>query len=305
MIAIAMATLLWCVVVAALGGSLWRLAVRVRDAERRLADLRILRRELEETRGDLERGLAVTRAHLASVVAGDLPPADAIRHGRPFRDVTAAEAHALFARDPSLVVLDVRTPAEFANGHIPNARLVPLDELEDRLAELPDRDALLLVTCAAGGRSAAACQTLARHGWTRLLNLAGGMHAWQGPSERDTTLPAPQPVAAPVEPTVTVRGGALGREQVLGAIRQCFDPEIPLNVYDLGLIYGIDVDASEIVVRMTLTTQGCPSAQAIPDDVRRRIVALGQPNVRVELVWDPPWHPSRISTEGKQQLGLA
>jgi len=57
-------------------------------------------------------------------------------------------------------------------------------------------------------------------------------------------------------------------------------------------------------VRMTLTSEACPSARSIPDEVRQRIAALGQPNVSVEVVWDPPWHPSRISPEGKQKLGL-
>jgi metal-sulfur cluster biosynthetic enzyme len=55
---------------------------------------------------------------------------------------------------------------------------------------------------------------------------------------------------------------------------------------------------------MTLTSEGCPSARTIPEDVRRKIVALGQPNVTVDVVWDPPWHPSRISPDGKQKLGL-
>jgi metal-sulfur cluster biosynthetic enzyme len=91
----------------------------------------------------------------------------------------------------------------------------------------------------------------------------------------------------------------------VAAIRECFDPEIPLNVYDLGLIYGIDIDESRIGVRMTLTSEACPSARSIPEDVKRRIAALGQPNVTVDVVWDPPWHPSRISADGKQKLGLA
>ena len=91
----------------------------------------------------------------------------------------------------------------------------------------------------------------------------------------------------------------------MAAIRECFDPEVPVNVYDLGLIYGIDIAPGAIAVRMTLTSEGCPSARSIPEEVRQRIVALGQPNVTVEIVWDPPWHPARISPEGKQKLGLA
>jgi len=103
---------------------------------------------------------------------------------------------------------------------------------------------------------------------------------------------------------IAFRGGPVSGEAVVAAIRECFDPEVPVNVYDLGLVYAIDIAPEAIAVRMTLTSEECPSARSIPDEVRRRIAALGQRNVTVELVWDPPWHPSRISPEGKQKLGL-
>ena len=160
----------------------------------------------------------------------------------------------------------------------------------------------MLVHCAAGGRSTTACQTLGQHGYTRLLNLVGGMHTWPGPRVQEAAVPEPPPAAAGT--TVNYRGGPLSETQVVGAIRECFDPEIPLNIYDLGLIYGIDIDESGIAVKMTLTSEGCPSARTIPEDVKRKIAALGQPNVTVDVVWDPPWHPSRISPDGKQKLGL-
>jgi len=285
--------------VVALG--LWRVAARLRDLDRQVKELRLLRREIEDLRGALDRGLGVTRAHLAAVVAGEPPARDDILRGAPYRDIQPAEALALYEKTPGLFVLDVRTPAEFASGHIPDAHLVPVDELEDRLRELPARDTPMLVHCAAGGRSTAACQTLGQHGWTRLLNLVGGMHTWPGPRVAE----APPPAPALDGTTVNFRGGSLSEAQVVGAIRECFDPEIPLNIYDLGLIYGIDIDASQVAVKMTLTSEGCPSARTIPEDVRRKIVALGQPNVTVDVVWDPPWHPSRISPDGKQKLGLA
>ncbi|HLK10541.1 MAG TPA: iron-sulfur cluster assembly protein [Candidatus Binatia bacterium] len=278
----------------------WTVVRRLRAIEVRLSDLRVLRRELGEARGDLERGLAVTRAHLAATISGEPPPRDVVLRGGPFRDVEPAEAMALLERTPDLFVLDVRTPAEYAQGHIPGARLIPLDELEDRLGELPARGARMLVTCAAGGRSAAACETLGRHGWIDLLNLAGGMHRWPGPREAD----APPP-AAPTGTRITYRGGPVGEAAVVAAIRECYDPEIPVNIYDLGLVYAIDIDPGAIAVRMTLTSEACPSARTIPEDVRRRVAALGQANVQVEVVWDPPWHPSRISPEGRQRLGLA
>jgi metal-sulfur cluster biosynthetic enzyme/rhodanese-related sulfurtransferase len=287
----------------AVGLAIWRLATRLREAERQVRELRLVRREVDELRGELERGLAVTRAHLTDVMAGEPPARDVVLRGAAYRDVEPDEALALYEQRADLVVLDVRTPAEHANGHIPNSRLVPLDELEDRLADLPARDALVLVHCAAGGRSTTACQILARQGWLRLLNLRGGMHTWSGPRARDESLPPPAP-PAPAGTAISYRGGPVGQEQVIAAIRECYDPEIPLNVYDLGLIYGVDIDESAIAVRMTLTSEGCPAARTIPEDVRNRIAALGQPNVTVDVVWDPPWHPSRISEDGKQKLGL-
>jgi metal-sulfur cluster biosynthetic enzyme/rhodanese-related sulfurtransferase len=289
--------------VVVLGAMLWRTARRLRDTERQVGELRLLRRDVEELRGDLARGLAVTRTHLAAVAAGEAPAREAIVRGSPYQDILPAEALALYERTPGLFVLDVRTPAEHRNGHIPNACLVPVDELEDRLAELPPRDRLMLVHCAAGGRSTSACETLGQHGYTRLLNLAGGLHAWTGPrvAEEAPVPPAPG-VATPTR--IAYQGGPISEAQVVAAIRGCFDPEIPLNVYDLGLVYGIDIAETGINVRMTLTSEACPSARAIPEDVRGRIVALGQPNVQVEIVWDPPWHPSRISAEGKEKLGL-
>ncbi len=290
-------------VVLILAIALWRTLGRVREAERQLAELRRLRRDVEDVRDELTRGLAVTRQHLAAIAAGETLPRATIVAGAAWRDVQPAEALALYQATPPVFVLDVRTAAEYRNGHIPQAQLIPLDELEDRLGELPARDVPMLVHCAAGARSTTACEILGRHGWTRLLNLAGGLHGWTGPRVADEPPPAPSSAAA--QPTaITFHGGPISEAQVVAAIRSCFDPEIPLNVYDLGLVYGIDIAETGINVRMTLTSEACPSARAIPEDVRRKIEALGQPNVQVDLVWDPPWHPSRISEDGKQKLGL-
>jgi metal-sulfur cluster biosynthetic enzyme/rhodanese-related sulfurtransferase len=287
----------------AAGLVVWRLAIRLGAAERQLRELRLLGREIEAAREDGRRGLDVTRAHLAAVASGDPPAREAILRGIPYRDLQPADALAFYERMSGLVVLDVRTPAEFASGHIPNARLVPVDELEDRLAELPPKDAPILVHCAAGGRSTAACELLGTKGFTRLHNLVGGMHAWKGPVVKEDA--PPPPAIGSAETTISYRGGPVDGEKVVAAIRQCFDPEIPLNIYDLGLIYGIDIDESAIAIRMTLTSEACPSARSIPEDVKRKVAALGQPNVSVDIVWDPPWHPSRISADGKQRLGLA
>ena len=96
-------------------------------------------------------------------------------------------------------------------------------------------------------------------------------------------------------------------DDVIDAVKQCYDPEIPVNVYDLGLVYHIDVGEPEgnVSIKMTLTSQNCPSAQQIPDMVRAKVEAL--PNVKsanVAIVWEPQWNPSMISAEGKKILKL-
>src|SRR5262249_21683147 len=126
-----------------------------------------------------------------------------------------------------------------------------------------------------------------------------------GPREQSDRPADPPPANVARGTAVTHRGGGISEGAVVDALRQCFDPEIPLNIYDLGLIYGVDIAPEAIAVRMTLTSEACPSARTIPEDVKKRIAALGQDNVRVDVVFDPPWHPSRISDEGKQKLGLA
>jgi FeS assembly SUF system protein len=112
------------------------------------------------------------------------------------------------------------------------------------------------------------------------------------------------------EPAATsapeLRSDASLEERVIAAIRTCYDPEIPVNVYDLGLIYELKVDpAGKVEVRMTLTTPACPVAGSLPGEVKSRIVAVpGVTDANVELVWDPPWDRSRLSEEAALQLGL-
>ena len=96
------------------------------------------------------------------------------------------------------------------------------------------------------------------------------------------------------------------KPRILEALSTVFDPEIPVNICDLGLIYDIIVDASSAVgVRMTLTAPACPAAQFLPGQVRDKAAAVtGVTDVRVDVVWDPPWDRERMSEAAKLQLGL-
>lgn len=106
--------------------------------------------------------------------------------------------------------------------------------------------------------------------------------------------------AAPGEP-----GGDL-YEAVIAALKDIFDPEIPVNIYDLGLIYAVDVtDDGGVVVTMTLTTPHCPVAESMPGEVELRVGAVpGVRDAEVNLVWDPPWDPAKMSDEARLELGM-
>jgi FeS assembly SUF system protein len=94
--------------------------------------------------------------------------------------------------------------------------------------------------------------------------------------------------------------------EVIEALRGCFDPEIPVNIYELGLIYEIKVDSSGSVgVQMTLTSPNCPVAQSLPEEVQAKVKSVhGVTDAKVEVVWEPPWDPSRMSDAAKLQLGM-
>ena len=94
-------------------------------------------------------------------------------------------------------------------------------------------------------------------------------------------------------------------EQIIQQIKLCFDPEIPVNVYDLGLVYKIDPSTPTTTVRMTFTSSSCPSAREIPLDIRGKILELdGIEKVDFEIVWEPQWHPKMISAEARAELGI-
>ena len=98
---------------------------------------------------------------------------------------------------------------------------------------------------------------------------------------------------------------AFTKEQVIEVIKTVYDPEIPVNVFDLGLVYDVDIEDSEVNVVMTLTSPSCPSAQEIPRNVEHKITSmLGAEKCMVHIVWSPPWNPQMISPEGKKVLGM-
>jgi FeS assembly SUF system protein len=126
-------------------------------------------------------------------------------------------------------------------------------------------------------------------------------------------LPIVQPQAASPAATTETTGMVADPEKtaalrplIVGALSTVFDPEIPVNIYELGLVYDVIVEASGLVgIRMTLTAPGCPAAQVLPAQVRDRVAAVpGVTGVKVDVVWDPPWDRDRMSEAAKLQLGM-
>ncbi len=96
------------------------------------------------------------------------------------------------------------------------------------------------------------------------------------------------------------------RQKVIQVLRQIHDPEIPVNIYELGLIYDLSVaETGEVKIQMTLTAPSCPVAGSLPPEVKSRVAALpGVKEVEVELTWDPPWSMDRMSDAARLQLGI-
>ncbi len=103
---------------------------------------------------------------------------------------------------------------------------------------------------------------------------------------------------------------ATTQEEVLTALKDCYDPEIPVNIVDLGLIYGVKFDPAEdekqdVTIDLTLTSQGCPAHVTIGEQIKSRLLQLpGVRNANVNVVWNPPWTPERISPDARKQLGI-
>ncbi len=94
-------------------------------------------------------------------------------------------------------------------------------------------------------------------------------------------------------------------DAVIEALKEIYDPEIPVNIYDLGLVYGVELADTHVVVTMTLTTPNCPVAESMPGEVEMRVGAVpGVGSAEVNLIWDPPWDPQKMSDEAKLELGM-
>lgn len=108
----------------------------------------------------------------------------------------------------------------------------------------------------------------------------------------------------PAEVTPDAPGGAI-YEAVIDTLKSIYDPEIPVNIYDLGLIYGVEVNDDHAIITMTLTTPNCPVAESMPGEIELQVGSVpGVGHAEVNLVWDPPWDPGKMTDEAKLEMGM-
>ena len=134
------------------------------------------------------------------------------------------------------------------------------------------------------------------------------------PAPAATAAIPPSPAGeAPLAPVAEAKPSALPADElarltdeVIAALKTVYDPEIPSDIYELGLVYRIDIaDDRAITIEMTLTTPNCPSAQVLPTMVENAVASVpGVGEVKVNIVWDPPWDPSRMSDEARTMLNM-
>ncbi len=97
----------------------------------------------------------------------------------------------------------------------------------------------------------------------------------------------------------------LNEAEVYEVLRECYDPEIPVNIVDLGLVYGVEIEGAIVNIKMTLTAPGCTLGAAITQDIQDKLLGIpGCDDALVEIVWDPPWTPHMMSEAARKQLGI-
>jgi FeS assembly SUF system protein len=137
---------------------------------------------------------------------------------------------------------------------------------------------------------------------TSRLSHAPGVHAVPAPPPAEPAPPAAPSLAAPL----TMDDIVALKNDIVAALCTCFDPEIPVNIYELGLIYDIEIaPTGAVAIRMTLTSPMCPAAGSLPGDVQNKVQGIPKITaVKVDVVWDPPWDKDRMSEAAKLQLGI-
>jgi rhodanese-related sulfurtransferase len=171
----------------------------IRNLKRKLEDAKDgVQSSIQWAKEDIRTDIAGLRKVMKIQAQGGRITPDMVDEGKPYSDLSAADASQSLAQSVSAVVIDVRTPSEYLAGHIPEARLIPVDEIEYRANEVPRDAETIFVVCQGGGRSAAACEILSNLGFKNLVNIYNGMGAWPGKKE----------IGPAIRPPASVRNNA-------------------------------------------------------------------------------------------------
>jgi Rhodanese-related sulfurtransferase len=166
----------------------------MRSLRKQIADAKdSFQSTLSWSKEDLRNDIAAVKGVIKVLAAGGRVTPDMIEENKPFADMSAADAEKFLNQSPppDAVVVDVRTPSEYMAGHIPGAKLVPIEELEGRINEVPRDVKTLFVVCQGGTRSAAACEILSKSGFTNLVNIYDGTASWPGKKEVGVSIRPP------------------------------------------------------------------------------------------------------------------
>jgi rhodanese-related sulfurtransferase len=167
----------------------------LRSLKKQIADAKdSFQSTLSWSKEDLRNDISAVKSVMKVLAAGGKVTPDMIEENKPFADMSAADAEKFLNQTPApdAVVLDVRTPSEYMAGHIPGARLLPIEELEMRINEVPREVETLMVVCQGGTRSAAACEILSKSGYTNLVNIYDGTASWPGKREIGVSIRPPE-----------------------------------------------------------------------------------------------------------------
>lgn len=166
----------------------------LRSLKKQIADAKdSFQSTLSWSKEDLRNDIAAVKGVMKVLAAGGNVTPDMIEESKPFADMSAADAEKFLNQSPppDAAVLDVRTPSEYMAGHIPGAQLLPIEELEGRMNEVPRKVKTLFVVCQGGTRSAAACEILSKSGFVNLVNIYDGTASWPGKKEVGVSIRPP------------------------------------------------------------------------------------------------------------------
>ena len=179
---IPLVVLFWC------AWSAWRLGSKGNALEQELREQRYLLSRLKGQLEDDREKAGILRAHVAAMASGQKVSREQVLKGQFYSEISALEAYDRYKATPGTALVDVRSGEEWLVDHATGAVHIPLDQLPNRLADLPAKEVPVLLICASGGRSAQAAEWLATQGWTDVSSVRGGTPAWPGPHEVRTMM---------------------------------------------------------------------------------------------------------------------